>query len=156
MRVGDILLIQRRFCLVSWLICKYTGGNYSHIAWAVNPYNVIEVGACGTRTTPSKVYKKSFWYKTKLLRIKSIDQFQLCQAVYESTLKKYKYSYWNFLCTCIRIVCKKPVTRFTCASFVTTYLLGVGWILCGKVTRIFPSDFETSFRLEEVKDEDLD
>ena len=145
MQTGDVLLIRRKWCPVSWLICKMTKSSYNHVAWAVNERNVIEVRAKGVATRPLSAYLNKTWYDVVVLRPKNIDNKLLRQQVFKSEWAKVKYSYFSFLLNILLFAFNVPQTRYFCTSFIAIYLDEIGWHFTRKpLDRITPWDFEIS------------
>ena len=156
MRKGDILLVKYLYDPIGFLIRKGTGGNFNHVAWAINNRELIEVKAEGKKTTPLKHYLNKWLYKVKLIRIKNILPCKLNEALRRANKAQFDYPYSSAIINFILIKLKitKKLPRLSCSGFIAYYLAQAGFYFDGiRTWFITPKDIEFSKNIKDVSNE---
>jgi len=153
-KCGDILLIKYLWDFpIGWLIRRFTHCQWNHVAWFTNDKELIELKAIGKRKVHLSHYLNKWLYKCKVVRIKSIDNYKLNEAIKRAEKAQFDYPYSsaiiNFSLIKLKILKESP--RLSCSSFIAYYLSQVNFYFNGKnIHFITPKDIEKSRKVIDV------
>ena len=148
MKKGDLLLVKFKFDFIGWIIRKTLHCEYNHIGWILDKDYMIEAIGRGVRINLIKKYSNKLLYKTKILRLKNITDFELEQAINCALIKVGKKNYFKLLIAYFMILIKYQgkQPRCSCAGLIAECLSKVGFYFNKRKhpQNITPVDIEKS------------
>ena len=89
MKTGDIILVKHKLDPVAWVIRKYTHGKFNHVAWIINDFVALEVGARGVNFGYISRFKNKLLYEYKVLIIPNLTKrdFNLAMSFAYANMK---------------------------------------------------------------------
>lgn len=153
MKKGDILLIYHKIDPLAWLIRFLAGGEYNHIAWAINDKEVIESVGKGIIVSPiSKFLTKR--YNIKLLRFTNLSKELIEKITKRLINRKCKYNLIEYYISFFIMMCIRRTHRTTCCNFISYELIKEGYYINKKHYKVIvPEDFNVFKRSIDVTDE---
>lgn len=112
-RPGDIIF-YRPTGLIGWAISKITHSEYSHVALAIDSYNIIEADKFIKSRISNLYYVEDIH---RVYRVKGITDYERQQAVNNAlTMVGVRYDYKQILGLYLRLVFRKDSTTFNKAN----------------------------------------
>jgi len=156
MKTGDILLVNHKFDPVGWLIRIVTGGKFHHVAWIINDFVALEVGARGVNFGYISRFKNKMFFEYKVLRIPNLTKSDFHIAMSFAYDNMRKHSLLDYLLIALSMKFRfQPKGLYTCSGLVATALSKIGWYFDKNKIPYFitPVDIEKTKELINVTEE---
>lgn len=156
-KLGDVLLIKKKWCLLSWIIRKFTNSNWNHCALYTSDKKILDPRANVCKIIKDERYKNKFLYETKVIRL--VENIPYAYQMEISKLarglqNKLKFRYFDFLQTLFALYKKKApkyIKVIPCSGIVSNIMRIYGGVDLPKRYYMMTPEDLNKLAVKEVK-----